>query len=74
MSPLMNIRFVKERKKSEFHNKVMSLSYKGPWTRRIALVYSQHKHGGGSSYTFNTGFRFKPTNEEDSGDYGYSWL
>ena len=52
----------------------MNLNYKGPWTRRIGLVYSQHRHGVGSSYTLYTGFRFEPTNEEDSGDYTYSWL
>jgi hypothetical protein len=52
----------------------MNLSYKGPWTRRTALVYSQHRHGGGSFYTVYTGFRFQPTKEEDSGDYAYSWL
>jgi len=52
----------------------MNLNYKGPWTRRMALVYSQHRHGVGNSYTLYTAFRFEPTNEEDRGDCVYSWL
>ena len=52
----------------------MNLNYKGPWTCRRALMYSQHRHGVGSSYTLYTGFRFEPTNEEERGDYAYSWL